>query len=178
MSRRPCWGIGSCCCGYWLHVGVAPPPLASSERPLILLRRFSGSLSFPPSSIFSSPFPLPYLPPSLSSCHSRPRSRSTPRPRPSSRPCFQSIFPGALFSSRYLIVGQAPGHAPDVVGYLQASPPIYRDDAACGMKVPGLLPSFFPDGADTRALLLSRFPLHYRSLSRLRSSPRSRSRPS
>ena len=68
--------------------------------------------------------------------HSCPRPRSRPHHRPCSRHCFLFSVPGALFSPRYHIVGQAPSLAPEAAGYLQALPPVYRDNAACGMAVP------------------------------------------
>ena len=109
--------------------------------------------------------------------HPRTRPPSRPRPRPRSRHCFLPPVPGTLFSSRYHIAGQAPGFVPEAAGNLQAPPPVYREDVACGMAVPDLLLCLFPDVADTRALLPPPFPLHSRSVSRLRFRPRSRSRP-
>ena len=66
--------------------------------------------------------------------------------------------PGTLFSPHYHIVGQAPGLVPKASGYLQAPPPVYRNDAACGMAVPDLLLCLFPNVADIIALLLLPFP--------------------
>ena len=81
-----------------------------------------------------------------------PSSFSFPSPPPS---LFPSPFLPPLFSPRYHIVGHAPGRAPEGAGYLQAPPPVYRDDAACAMAVPGLLLCFFPDVADTRDIDIS-----------------------
>ena len=56
----------------WLFVGVVPPLASSgpSLLPLLPLRRFPDSLSPPPSSLFSYPFPLPLSP------HPSPRAHS------------------------------------------------------------------------------------------------------
>ena len=40
---------------------------------------------------------------------------------------------------------------PEVADYLPVPPPIYKDDAACGTVVPGLLRCIFPYLADNRA---------------------------
>ena len=61
--------------------------------------------------------------------------------------------PGALFSLWYHIDGPAPGLARKAASYLQGPYLVYRDDAACGMAVPGVLLCFFPDVVVTRALL-------------------------
>ena len=133
------------------------PPL--SRLPTHHDNHFGGSQAL-------SAFHLP--PSSLDRPRSRSRSRlyacprvhSRPRPRPHSclhlRPCSRHRFflsvPGTLFSPRYhIIVRQALGLAPKAAGYLQALPPVYRDDAVC--RIPGLLLCFFLDVADTRRAL-------------------------
>ena len=97
-------------------------------------------------------------------------------PRPCSHHRLLPAVPDALFSPSYHIVGQAPNIRPKASGYQQAPHHAYRDDAACGMVVPGLLLFLFSDAADTRVFLLSLFPFHSRSRSRPFFSPRSHSR--
>ena len=110
--------------------------------------------------------------------YSHPRPRSRPRLRPCYRNRFLPFGPGTLFSPRYHIIGQEPGLAPEATGcYLQVPPPIYRDDAARGMAVPGLLLCFFPGVAGSNVLLSLPFPLPSCSLFRLRSRPCSCSGP-
>ena len=96
--RRSRWGVRSRgCCGCWLLVGVTP--LSRLSIPLLPLRRFPGSLSSPPSSLFSSPFPLPFSPPFLPSC-SFPSSSSSSFPSPPPYPFhhrFLLSVSGALF---------------------------------------------------------------------------------
>ena len=122
-------------------------------------------------------FRLGSLAPSLvhPSLHSRPHSR--PYPRPCSRHGLLPPVPGARFSSLYH-KRQASDLVPGAVDYLQAQSPIYRDYAACGIAVPGLLLCLFPDMAAIRALFLfplqSRLRLHSSPRSRLRCRPRSR----
>ena len=81
MMRRSRWGVRSCGCGYWLLVGVTPS-LASSAPSLLFLRWFTGSLSPPSFSLFSSTFPLPFLPHPCLRARSRPCPRSRPHPVP------------------------------------------------------------------------------------------------
>ena len=153
-------GVGSYGCGCWLPVRVAPflasstPPLLyhficsraiSSLHPPLLLCRLSPRSR--PRSCFR-----PYSSPRRCS-RSRPRPRSHPNPRPCSRRRFLPPVRGTWFSPRYNIVGQASCFAPEAAGYLQAPPLVYKDNAACGMTVPDLLLCFFPDVADSRALL-------------------------
>ena len=133
MSRRGLWACGFGC---WSLVGVAPP-LAAFDPPLLPLRKFPGSshptlYSRPRSRSRFRPFPGPRA-------HSRARSRSRPCPRPCPRDGFLPPVPGALLSVRYHIVGHAPDLVPETADYPQAPPPVYRDDAACGMAVHGLL---------------------------------------
>ena len=91
------------------------------------------------------------------------------------RHCFLPPVHGALFFPRFHIVEQSPGLAPEAPDYLQEPRPVYREDAACGTVLPGLVLCFFTAMADTRTLLLPTFPFH--SFSRLRYYPRFRPRP-
>ena len=184
MMRLSRWGVGSCDCGCWILLDVTHL-LASSDPPLLPLRKFPGSLSSPLSSLFSSPFSLafplpfslPFSPLFLPSCSS-PYCSSLPPPPPSlfsspvpsSRSCFP-ILPSVPHRR------QAPGLTPEAVGYLQATSPVYRDDAVCGMAVSGFLLFFFPDVVDTRALFVLPFPLHSHTVSCLQSRLCPRSRP-
>ena len=130
---------------YWLLVGVAHL-FASSNPPLIPLRNFPRSLSPLLSSLFSSsfslPFPLPFSPHPCPYAYSHTRPPSWPHRRRCSRHRFLPTFPDPLFSPRHHMVGQAPGLAPEATGYLQAPFPVYRDEAVCGIAVPGLLLCF------------------------------------
>ena len=140
----------------------------------------SPSLSRLPAHLFP-------LHPTLNS-HLRSRSRFRPHPcspaeprtprrsRLGSGPCsrhdFLFIIPVALISPRYHVVGQALCVALEASDYLQVPSPVYKDYAARGKEVPGLLFGLFSDLVDTRALLPP-FPFYSRSVSRLRSLPSS-----
>ena len=142
--RRSRWGVRVCDCGCWLLVDVALL-LASSDPPL---HHFEISQALAPlhPHICSRPRPL-----SRSRSRSRfrlhpyPRanSRTCPPSRPRSRSCFRHRLlppvPGALFSPRFHIVGQAPSLAVEAAGYLQAPPLVCRNDTACGMTASDLL---------------------------------------
>ena len=129
MMRRLLLSVGSCGCGRWLLVGVAPS-LASSDPPLLPLKRswalspLHPTLRSSPRS-HSSPPPLPSRAPLC--------SRSRRRPSPCSRHRFLALAHHARYSPWYQIVRQAPGLAPEVSEYLQALSPVYSDDAACEM---------------------------------------------
>ena len=130
------------------------PLLMFSDPPLLSLHKFPDSLSPLPSSLSR--------PRSCSGSRSHPCPRAHFRPRPRSRHRFLPLVPGALFSPRFHMVVEAPGLAPKAAGYLQAPYPVYREDAACGMVVPGLVLCFIPDMADTKTLLLPPFLFHFR----------------
>ena len=129
----------------------------------------------PPSSLFSSSFPLPFLlgsrPYPYPCIHPRAHPSTRSRPCPCSRRRFLPPGPGALFSPRSYSIGQAPGFVHGAAGYLQAPPPVYRDYTACGMAVPGLLLCFFSGVTHTRAPRLPPFAFHSRSLFRPRPRP-------
>ena len=170
-------GLAGVIAGY----SLASPPL--SRLPSHLYYHFVTPQALSPL------HPYFYSPP-RSRSHSRSRSRlqpyprarsrthplSCPRPRLCPRHHFPPPVPGTLLSPRYHIVGQAPSLTPEAAGYLQAPPPVYIDNDACGMAVPGPLLCFFSDVVGTKSLLLPPFPAHYYSLSRLRSRPCSRLR--
>ena len=158
MIRRSRWGIGSYSCGCWL-IGSSPPlpplPRVFSPTSILVYYRFVGSRapSPPPCSSFSSPVPVAV-----------------------SRYRFPPLVPGALFSPRYYIVGQASGLAPEAFGYLQTPPSVYGVDVAGEMTAPDVLLRLYLDAADFRALYPPPPPIHYRPRSHLLYFPRSRLR--
>ena len=145
----------------WLLLTHWCRPLARLFQPASSITSYVVGLSFP-STLFSIPVLVPVPAPSMFP--------------PCSHHRFLPLVLDAMFSPLCHIVGQAPNIRPKASGYQQAPHHAYRDDAACGMVVPGLSLFLFSYAADTRVLLLSPFPLHSRSRSRPFFSPRSHSR--
>ena len=118
----------------------------------IPLRSSPVSLSPPPSYLFLSPFSLPFSHQYLHS-FSFPYFPFFPSPQPSPLPhLFPSLFlPSCPWCPVFPLISNRRVDAGSYVRscwLLQAPPPVYRDDAACEMTVPGLLLYFFPDVAD------------------------------
>ena len=90
--------------------------------------------------------------------HTRTRPPFRSGPRPCTRRRFLPPVLRALLSLPYHMYGPALSLAREATGYLQAPPPGYTNDTACGIVVPDLLLCFFPDVAYTRAFILPTLP--------------------
>ena len=169
MMRQFRYGVGSFAVVAACY-SLASHPLSRLSTHLqgipLFLRRFPGSSPLPPSSPFSSPFPLPFSPLFLSSCpfpslfsFLSPSSPLSPSLLPP-----PSLVPG---SAGYL---QASGLVPKAAGYLQVRPPVYGRNGATWWNDSAWSSStlllFLNDVVDTILyLFLSPFPLHFRSRS-------------